>query len=292
MKKITLTNTDATGQKLSATFAPSHGMNLISYRAGELEVIDQATLPFFKERYAGLGPLIGPHFHRRETFPEGFDTSLFPHIEKVRKKGTKEPFSHGIARYVPWKFVSSGTQIQAKLKGSDLYKGVPLSTFEGMDFTMTFDARLLSSGLHIVYAIRSSEPSIIGLHTYYAISGKSSVHGEVKETYRSGKEWHPLPKEWTGGKPHHLQFDLENEADYGFIPLKRAENQHFYRMILDTEQYSLHLDYNTISEEEISCQIYHPKGETFACVEPLSARYPNLPVLDQNKLEINIQILV
>ena len=65
-----------------------------------------------------------------------------------------------------------------------------------------------------------------------------------------------------------------------------------YRMIMDTERYSLHVDYNTDSEEEISCQVYHPKGATFACVEPLSARYPNLPVLDHNKLEVNLQIIL
>ncbi len=83
------------GQLLSARFMPSKGMNLVSLKKGECEAIDQLTKPLFEERYAGLGAMIGPHFHHRlesEIQPVK-NASLFP-----QTKGLKESFSHGIGR--------------------------------------------------------------------------------------------------------------------------------------------------------------------------------------------------
>src|SRR5947209_3792431 len=94
------------GESMQATFLPEKGMNLVSFKKGNLEVIDQSTLPLFEERFAGLGALIGPHFHRRlpETLPHIADESLFPHIARVKAKGAADPFSHGIGRYAPWTY--------------------------------------------------------------------------------------------------------------------------------------------------------------------------------------------
>jgi len=271
MDKIILKNISLTGHPLQATFLPGGGMNLISYRHGEIEVIDQKTLPLYKERMAGLGALIGPHFHHRQNI-------------------SKEPFSHGIGRYVPWKHVKSDTQVKAVLHGSDLYKGVPLSTLEGQDFKMTFEARLLQTGLFIEYKVESERPSVVGLHYYYALPGKGTFHGEVKPTYRDQTEWKPLPKEWTKGRESHLHFSLPQEADFGFIPILKNLNEHDYRMILDTEDYSLHLDFNSCSDEETTCQIFHPHGSSFVCIEPLSARSPLQPQLTRSTLEVKIEI--
>ena len=80
--KIKLKNTSPTGKSLVATFLPDGGMNLCSYKLGDIEVIDQQTLPLYEERKAGLGALIGPHFHQRQEVPSGYDESLFPHIAK------------------------------------------------------------------------------------------------------------------------------------------------------------------------------------------------------------------
>ncbi|NRA90672.1 MAG: hypothetical protein HRU43_06060, partial [Simkaniaceae bacterium] len=90
--------------------------------------------PLFHERSAGLGALIGPHFHHRKNPLVNFDSSLFPHIAAQKTKGVREPFSHGIARYVPWKFAKSTTQVKAHLHGSDLYQNTSLKVFEGQDF--------------------------------------------------------------------------------------------------------------------------------------------------------------
>lgn len=290
MNKVVLKNISSQGEPLEAIFLPEGGMNLVSYRLGNIEVIDQKTHPLYEERMAGLGALIGPHFYHRQKISSGYDSSLFPHIARVKTQGINEPFSHGIARYVPWKYVASDTQIKAKLHGSDLYKGVPLSVFEGQDFTMTYEARLLDTGLFIEYKVESEFPSVVGLHYYYALSGKNVVHGEIQPEYRDQDAWKPLPKEWTKGKESHLHFSLVQEADFGFVPAKKTPTDHDYRMILDTDTYSLHLDFNSGSDKEISCQIYHPNKSSYVCIEPLSARFPSKPKLRRSMLETKIEI--
>ena len=277
-------------EPLVATFLPEGGMNLASYKLGNVEVIDQNTRSLYEERKAGLGALIGPHFHQREEVSTGYDEALFPHIAKGKKEGRKDPFSHGIGRYVPWKYVASETQIKARLRGDDLYQGVPLKVFEGQDFVMTYEARLLPSGLFIEYKVESEKPSVIGLHYYYAFSGKGSVHGSVQNTYRDQKEWKPLPKEWTKGNENHLHFSLPQQADFGFLPAKKTPNEHDYHLILDTDAYSLHIDYNTASNTEISCQVFHPDKASYVCIEPLSAKNPAAPLLKQNALEVKLEI--
>lgn len=287
---VTLKNISLKGEPLQATYLPEQGMNLISLRNGDIEVIDQSTQNLFDERFAGLGALIGPHFHTRKDIPLDFDTSVFPHIERMSAQGRKEPFSHGIARYVPWKTVESDTQIKAKLRGSDLYKGISLSTLEGQDFEMTYEARLLSTGLFIEYSVQSEKPSVIGLHYYYALTGPGNIVGEIQPTYRNGDTWKPLPQKWAGEKSTHLDFPLPTPADYGFIPSKKAPTNHDYQVILNTSAYSLHLNFNTASDKEYSCQVFHPKGASYVCVEPISARVPPQPLLNSNTLEAQLQI--
>ena len=291
-RQVILKNTSPTGLPLQVTYLPEQGMNLISYRIGKTEVIDQNTYPLFKERFAGLGSLIGPHFHTQKKIPLNFDTSLFPHIARIQAAGRKDPFSHGIARYVPWKTVESETQIKAKLSSHDLYKGVPLSTFEGQNFEMTYQARLLSTGLHIVYSVNSENPSVIGLHYYYHLPSRGEILGKVNPSYRNGDTWKSLPDQWIGSKKSHLKFSLPQVADFGFIPQKKYITDHDYEIILNTDLYSLHTRFNTCSNLEFSYQIFHPEGASYVCVEPLSAKTPSNPTLKSNTLEAHLQIFI
>lgn len=252
-------------------------------------MIDQATRPLFDERFAGLGALIGPHFYHRKEIPTNFDLSLFPHVAKVMAQGEKEPFPHGIARYVPWKFVASSTQIKGRLYGNDLYKKVPLKVLEGQNFDMTFESRLLTDGLFIEYKVHSKNPSILGLHYCYSLNGSGSVCGAVQNTYRDQEKWKPLPSNWT--QNNHLHFSLPQKADFGFIPEKKSPNDHDYHMNLNTPEYSLHIDYNTVSDTETSFQIFHPKDATYVCVEPLTAHFPPEPTLTCSTLEAKLRIL-
>ncbi len=291
-RQVTLKNISPDGTPLQVTYLPDQGMNLISYCIGPTEVIDQSTYTLFEKRFAGLGPLIGPHFHMQKDIPSNFDPSLFPHIACIQAEGRKDPFSHGIARYVPWKTVESETQIKAKLRGSDLYKGVPLSTFEGQDFEMTYEARLLSTGLHIVYKLESEKPSVIGLHYYYRLPRKGEIHGEIAPLYRDKDTWKSLPDQWIGNKKSQLQFCLPQIADFGFIPKKKHTKDHLYEVILNTDDYSLHTKFNTCSNQDFSYQVFHPEGASYVCVEPLSTKTPTTPSLKSNTLEIHLQVFI
>ncbi|MDX8431427.1 MAG: hypothetical protein SNF33_06480 [Candidatus Algichlamydia australiensis] len=261
MKKIRLTN-----NSFEATFAPECGMNLLSFKRGDVEVIDQSTLPLFEERFAGLGALIGPHFHHREAFeiPTDFNQVAFPHIQRIKKHGTKEPFSHGIARYVPWEYEASSTQIKAKLKSSSEVAGIPLRKLEGFDFEMHLEATLMPWGLLFHYSVESDKPSVIGFHTYYAIDGAPA------EVIDDGKK--PIP--------------VEGSIDTNFHPQNPLiEN----RILLNTKNYSLHLFYETASEEN-SWQLFHPEGASYVCVEPLTAKNPRKPVHTSSQLEVRLEI--
>lgn len=284
MKQIE--NQNERGEKLTATFLPDRGMNLISLKRGNIEAIDQNTRPLFEERCAGLGALIGPHFHHRKNYeiPTNFPTHLFPHIARIKKKGTNEPFSHGIARYVPWTATSSKTQITATLKSSDEFHGMKLRDLEGQDFEMHFEATMMSYGLFIRYRVESEKPSVLGLHYYYALDGKSEVIADVQNHYRKGDEWLDLPEKWQrGGKLH---FNLDEEADYGFQPQDPLEEN---RILLSTGSQSLRIFYDTTSRDN-SWQLFHPKGSSYACIEPLTAKNPQAPTHTSSLLEVRIEL--
>ena len=290
-KFITLTNTSDSGELLEATFAPEKGMNLVSFKRGELEAIDQCTTSLFQERCAGLGALIGPHFHHRkdEDIPKNFDCSLFPHIEALKAKGQKEFFSHGIARYVPWRFDHSETQIHAKLDGKDLYQGVPVKDLEGQQFEMLFHASLVHDGLLIQLTIHSEKPSVIGFHYYYRSSEQSVVQAYVQDQYRDQNEWKQLEDEIFEKQRHKLTFPSSKTSDFGFKPFQH-DNHPYHLISLKNPDSILHVEYTSSNEKETSWQLYHPEGATYTCIEPLSAVNPRKPLLKTSNLQMKISI--
>lgn len=288
-KKIVLKSKAADDTPLEATFAPDRGMNLISYKRGSTEVIDQSTSPLFEERSAGLGALIGPHFHHRNPriIPAIKDDRLFPHLAAIKKKGVAEPFSHGIARYVSWKAESTESAVQAILSGKDEWKGVPLSELEGQDFTITYDATLGADGLKIRMTVRSDTDSVLGLHYYYSLpKGTGTVTGDVRNVCMENGEERELDSSWSVDDQNVLTFDLANEADYGFRPSKDPCGS---SILLDTGDYRLRTTYGTGCAES-SWQLYHPKGASFVCIEPLTAEDPRKPQLSVSILNALLTI--
>ena len=283
---ITLRNTANDGVPLEATFLPSHGMNMISYKKGDLEVIDPSTKNLFDERFAGLGALIGPHFHRRHPgiLPVIQDPSRFPHIARVAAKGVQDPFSHGIARYAPWNFEVTDNIITGTLTGKDKWNDVPLAELEGQQFKMTFKAELKSNGLHLDLSVVSDTDSLVGIHYYYHLpTGKGRVISNVqKECLFEGK-MQPIP---FGSKDHALTFDLAHEADHTFYPFPHPREG---SILLDAETYRLQTKYTCVSQEN-SWQLYHPKGASFVCIEPLSSQDPRHPNLTVSSLSIHLEI--
>lgn len=290
MKTLMLQNKSSTGSLIKAVFAPDKGMNLISFQRAGIEVMEQSTTELFDFRCAGLGALIGPHFHHRDAknIPSVKD-DIFPHIKALREKKVLEPFSHGIARYVPWKYAASDTQIKAHLSGSHEYKGIFLKDLEGFDFEMKLDIRLLENGLFLSYHIEAEKPSIIGLHYYYALSEKlGRVWGDTSGYVREDKTWNKMPEKMLSNTSKFaIDIDAKTNLDIGITPMVPEEEN---KVILDTKDYSLHIYYNTDSEIESSFQIYKPENASFVCLEPLSAKFPNKPHLLQSTLEVKIEI--
>jgi galactose mutarotase-like enzyme len=265
------------------------GMNMISFKNGPIEVIDQSTKTLFDERYAGLGALIGPHFHRRkkEILPAIGDESLFPHIARVKAKGTADPFSHGIGRYAPWKYEATPTSIKGILTGKDTWNGVPLANLEGQQFTMRYEAVLSPSGLNIALSVVSDTDSLVGIHYYYHLpEGKGKVISAVQPHYIDQNESKPIPSAWSIDNQNILTFDLDQEADFTFHPYPHPRQG---KIALETTSYRLDTTYTCASQEN-AWQLYHPKGASYVCIEPVSAQDPRHPNLTVSSLNIHLTI--
>lgn len=276
------------GKSLQATFLPDKGMNLISYKKGDVEVIDQSTKNLFEERYAGLGALIGPHFYRRHppAIPAIKDEGLFPHIARLKETG--DPFSHGIARYAPWSIVtSSETKVAARLSGKDLWNGVSLAALEGQNFAMDFKAELKEEALHLELAVVSDTDSLVGIHYYYFLpKGKGSISSRVQKQFRENRLLKNIPDSFPVDSQQLLKFDLKNRADYTFYPFPKATES---LIELDTGEYRLLTHYQTPSQE--NCwQLYHPEGCSYVCIEPMSSHDPLHPNLTASSIQITLKI--
>jgi len=273
-----------------AVFMPLQGMNMVSLKKGEIELIDQSTWPLFEERFAGLGPVIGPHFHRQkdEFLGSGFNEALFPHIARVKANGTKDPFSHGIARYAPWNYSASETKIKATICGNDLWRGCQLKSLEGTDFSMEYIAEIGGNGLNISLNVNcESRPCVAGLHTYYAIGGGTGViSSQIKSEYNDGGAFKPIPDRWYNRAHSHIKLDLNQEIDFGFLP---SEGSHG-RMLMESASRSLLIGYESINGE-LSCQVFHPKGASFVCIEPLSAKNPRILDNYSGSVKISIELI-
>ncbi len=273
-------------QGYTAQFIPEKGMNFVSLKKGDVEAIDQSTYELFETRRAGLGAMIGPHFHHRNpsVIPKLADPSKFP----FTRPGTDEPFSHGIGRYAPWTVVSQDEKhLSAELKGSDQWQGVSLKDLEGQDFKMTYQAQLVDEGLQIELSVVSDTESVVGLHTYYALAdGQGVVRSHVQESYNDMGTFKPIPSTWNYSN-NELVFDLKEPADYGFLPSPDFSHG---AVLMETASHQLRVQYWSENEEN-SWQLWHPNGSSFVCIEPLSARNPRGCRLSVSRIKILISIL-
>ena len=289
MNPVVIEKKTKSGTQLQATFLPDKGMNLISFKKDGIEVIDQSTEELFKERYAGLGALIGPHFHRRldSVIPPTPNEEKFPHIGRVKANGVKEPFSHGIARYAPWTAETSVDQIKAVLSGKDEWNGATLAELEGQDFKMQLTATMEEEGLDLQYSVVSDTDSLVGIHYYYRLpNGKGSVTSHVAPEYLDQGEKKAIPADWSHTPNGALHHPLTSPADYSFHP---ATDPCRGMIQLETEEFTLETRYSTGNQE--NCwQLYHPEGASFVCIEPMSAWNPRKPRLSVSQLNIQLQI--
>lgn len=288
MKTITLRHvSEDPNIYYQATFAPDNGLNLLSFKKGNIELIDQSTKDLFDSRLSGLGPIIGPHFHHRKEQDIPFipDPSMFPQIQLEPKPGQKEIFSHGIARYVPWNIDATDTTLTAHISGMDTYRNMTLAALEGFDFQMDFKAHLSSHGLNIDFKVQSTDhPCICGLHYYYKIFDPNS-HLELvcKNQYHDKQSWKSIPDRWEkkNGITH---LPLYEEYDYVFSPELIEEKA---TITLVGRKHRLEIAYEPVHSEH-SFQIYHPAKSSFVCLEPVSAFNAREVQSKQGHLKIRI----
>lgn len=289
-RAVVLQNRTLKGLLLQATFLPEKGMNLVSFKCGDIEVIDQSTRYLFDERASGLGPIIGPHFHERhpEVIPQltAEQESLFPHIATIKAQGRKDPFSHGIGRYAPWQANCTDHHIHAVLTGKDLWHGIPLSTLEGQSFSMHMDVGLTPVGLDLSLSVVSDTDSLVGIHYYYALpNGRGTVVSDVQELYYDPHELKKIPSTWNY-RQHMMTYDLKDAADFAFHPFHDPLSGH---ITLNTESYKLQTTYKSMSQEN-AWQLYHPAGSQFVCIEPISAQNPRKANLSVSAIHIHLEI--
>lgn len=289
MNYITLKNKTESGDTLEATFLPDIGMNLISFKRGQTEVIDPSTKEQFEERRSGLGPLIGPHFHRRrpDVLPVIKDESAFPHIARVKAKGIHDPFSHGIARYAPWQAKSTDTKVSATLSGKSVWNGVSLAELEGQNFQMEFSCELKPNGLHIGLSVVSDSDSLVGIHYYYHLpNGFGTVVSRIQNKVIENNEKKPIPDSWNMDTQQNLTMPLNRSLDVTLYPFPDLLGG---RILLDAGLYQLQTSYRSNSQE--NCwQLYHPEGASYVCIEPISAQDPRHPNLTVSSLQIQLEI--
>ena len=270
----------------AAQFDVERGMNFVTFKKGVIEALDLSTRPLFEQRFAGLGALIGPHFHHRQHPPSFDDASIFPHIASLKERGEKEFFSHGIGRYVAWDVKSANEQsIEAHLNGDMEIQGVPLKVIEGQDFKMKYIATMLEEGLQIELFVAGEGPTVVGLHTYYAMGKKGTVTSNVKPVYNVGGEFRALPEEWDY-KESKLVYPIKSETDYGFLSTDPLQGD----VLLQTTTHKIRMQYWS-TNEEASWQLWHPKESSFVCVEPIAAKNPRKPCLSVNQIKIVISII-
>jgi hypothetical protein len=277
-------------ENVVAVFSKEHGMNLMHLEVANNELIAQSTQSLFEERFAGLGSLIGPHFYQRELgdIKEVPSEELFPHIARVKAEGRRDPFSHGIARYAPWKVDASKNSVRASLNSQELWNGTSLTDLEGFSFQMNLLATLLPKGISLDYSVEAEKKSIIGLHYYYTLpTSGGKIKAKVEKQYSENREWKPMPDSFLD-EAGDLCFDAMQEVDLGFIPKKGEDG--FFEVLFENEFYTLKVSFKA-DVEEISWQLFRPKDGEYICIEPLSARNPLKPTYKKSRLLVKIEIL-
>lgn len=288
MKPVTLSTHTDDGTTLEATFLPEAGMNLISYKLGDIEVIDQSTKGDFETARNGLGPLIGPHFHERPDYLVPKIKHEFSHEKAMRESKKVDIFSHGVARYAPWNAHTKENSIHAVLSGEDTLEGIPLAEIEGQNFKMQFDAYLTSHGLKLDLSVVSDTDSVVGFHYYYSLGGgQSRVRAPVQKYFLSHSEKKSFPPEWHLDPQHWLTYPLDKETDFTFFSYPSPLNG---KIILETQTHHLVTHTSCVSSEN-SWQLWHPKGASFACVEPVSAQDPRKPNLTVSSISSLLTII-
>lgn len=292
--EVVLRNRTGSGEDLEAVFNPGKGMNLLSFKRGSIQIIDQSSRSLFEESSNGLGAIIGPHFGSRklDIIPPVSQTqeSLFTHITRLKEIGISDPFAYGIGRYAPWQFQSTSTKIQGTLSGKDIWNGVPLSALEGQGFKMWFSAELTASALEIEMSVVSDSDSLVGIQYHYRLpNGKGKIVSSVQKEGIFFEGRREIFKEYNLDSQQRLTQVLGDEVeklDCVFLPFpdhRRGD------ILLETEEYHLLTSYSCVCQEN-SWKLSYPNNASYVCIQPVSSQDPYHPNLTVSSIKIRLEI--
>ncbi|MFZ4773569.1 MAG: hypothetical protein ACOYK9_06240 [Chlamydiia bacterium] len=272
---------------IRAEFDPKLGLNMVSLVIEGSELIDQSTRGAFLEGSRGLGPLIGPHFYHRppDTIPF-FDDKTMHELSKVLHfRRETEPFSHGIARYVPWRVLrQTKTSFLAQLDSHDKVLDLTLGEIEGFDFATEFEASVTERALHIRYTAKSSsQPVVVGLHTYYALKPMmkfAELNGAPFYYDKLNKR--SVPEEWFSEDG--LRIPLDQPLDYTFSPQLNRDG--FGEVEVRKGVSTLKIQAK--ATPDLSFQLYRAADSPFICIEPIAAINPRIVTQKHASLEVRI----
>ncbi len=242
---------------LRAVVAPGLGMSLVDLTVGEVPILERRRKQIFLDYRKGLGPLIVPHFNQEREIPPT-QRSVFPHAAHLAELGVRDPFQHGVGRYVPWSFQTAGRSVTGRIGGGDRYRGATLRELQGFDFDAQLRYTLTGASLEVAFDVSSAEHVVAcGIHFYYDLVNPETAR--VRLPVREGDGTLTLP--------------LDRGYDRAWEPRPGADGRAAYT--LTTDAYTLVTEVRVRGDPgEVfdSVILFSPEGETFACIEPLS--YP------------------
>lgn len=274
---------------IQATFDPEHGLNMMSLVIEGHELIAQSTKNGFLESSRGLGPLIGPHFYHRvsDTIPYLDSQTIDLLSKKIRFRQDPEPFSHGIGRYVPWKILHQGPKsFKACLDSHDQIAGITLAEIEGFDFFMEFEAEVSQRQITIRYSAKSSsQPVVVGLHTYYALDSMMKTCDLMGAPFYFDKlNKKAVPPDWFSDQG--LRIPLNKPLDYTFSPQINKEG--FGEV--EVKRGVSNLLIQAKATPDLSFQLYRGEDSPFICIEPIAAINPRIVTQKNASIEVRISL--
>lgn len=254
---IVLKAQSPTNVPLEATFDPDHGMRLMSFRKGKIEVI------------AGESGPIGPHFGLLHP-------GINPHA-----------YVDGIARYAPWKATSTENTIRAQLSGKEEWNGKAISSLEGQAFKMEIIASLTPEKLAIQISVVADADALVGYGCHFKLAkGAGHVISDVQDHFLEKTGAKPVPTEWGYDHQRRLRVNLDRPIDAIFHPFP---NPLMTSIRLEAGAYQLDLRYRCQNAEN-AWQLKRSAAGSSVYLASLGAKSPFRPVLTVNSILMELSI--
>jgi hypothetical protein len=239
---------------LQATFLPESGMRCVSFKHGQIALIEE-------------GLVIGPHFGKRSMC------------------SPKDPYPFGLGRYGSWDAAFTETSFDAKLTGEMTHQTQELKTLEGQNFKMSFRGNISPSELLLSLSVVSESDSLIGIEYMLPVS---SENGPIQTTanrkiYRDGEK-SAIPDHWEYKSTGELCVPTSEEYAFSFSP---EPNPTEGQVIIGN---SLKVEYSCASEES-SWMIRNQPSEKLLSLGAVTSQNPWKPNLTVSSITIKFVIL-